>query len=109
MAGKTAGLDDLSVAYVMEPVAAADWLIAAPVVLCLLVGSVLLMLRKRTELQPVIAIPALALLSLLTLGLLLHVLANGTVSMTMGRWLPPFGISLRWMRWGRSSPRHHRW
>jgi multicomponent Na+:H+ antiporter subunit D len=93
MAGKTAGLDDLSVAYVMEPVAAADWLIAAPVVLCLLVGSVLLMLRKRTELQPVIAIPALALLSLLTLGLLLHVLANGTVSMTMGRWLPPFGIS----------------
>jgi hypothetical protein len=37
MAGKTVGLEDLSVAFVMEPVAAADWLIAAPVVFCLLV------------------------------------------------------------------------
>jgi hypothetical protein len=32
------------------------------------------MLRKRTESQPVIAIPALALLSLLTMGLFWHVL-----------------------------------
>lgn len=93
MAGKTAGLEDLSVAFVMEPVAAADWLIPAPVVFCLLAGSVLLMLRKRTDLQPLIAIPALMILSALTLGLLAHVVINGTVSMTMGRWLPPFGIS----------------
>jgi multicomponent Na+:H+ antiporter subunit D len=93
MAGKTAGLEDLSVAFVMQPVAAADWLIPAPVVFCLLAGSVLLMLRKRTDLQPLIAIPALVLLCALTLGLLAHVLVNGTVSMTMGRWLPPFGIS----------------
>lgn len=93
MAGKTAGLEDLSVAYVTEPVAAADWLIVAPVALCLLVGSVLLMLRKDTRLQPLIAIPALMVLSAMTLGLLWHVLANGTVTMTMGRWLPPFGIS----------------
>jgi hypothetical protein len=62
-------------------------------VFCLLVGSVLLMLRKRTDLQPLIAIPALAILSAMTLGLLAHVVINGTATMTMGRWLPPFGIS----------------
>ncbi|MEQ8305775.1 MAG: Na+/H+ antiporter subunit D [Hoeflea sp.] len=93
MAGKTAGLEDLSVAFVTEPVAAADWLIAAPVVFCLMAGAVLLMLRKRTDLQPLIAIPALVVLNGLTLGLLAHVVLNGTVTMTMGRWLPPFGIS----------------
>jgi MFS family permease len=62
-------------------------------VFCLLVGSILLMLRKRTDLQPLIAIPALVVLCAMTLGLLAHVVSNGTVTMTMGRWLPPFGIS----------------
>jgi multicomponent Na+:H+ antiporter subunit D len=93
MAGKSVGLEDLSVAFVMEPLAAADWLIPGPVVFCLLVGSILLMLRKRTDLQPLIAIPALVVLCAMTLGLLAHVVSNGTVTMTMGRWLPPFGIS----------------
>lgn len=93
MAGKTEGLQDLSVVYAMKPLEAADWLIAAPVVWCILIGAVLLMLRKRTDLQPVIAIPALGMLVLMTLGLLAHVAQNGTVTMTMGRWLPPFGIS----------------
>lgn len=93
MAGQSETLQDLSVAYVMEPVAAADWLVAAPVVWCILVGSLLLMLRKRTALQPLIAIPALGALALMTLGLLAHVMQSGTVTMTMGRWLPPFGIS----------------
>lgn len=93
MAVPSTPLEDLSVAYLMEPVAAADWLIPAPVVWCLLVGSVLVMLRKRTALQPLIAIPSLAVLVLMTLSLLWHVVVNGTVTMTMGRWLPPFGIS----------------
>jgi len=93
MAGKTEGLEDLSVAYAMAPLDAADWLIAAPVVWCILIGSVLLMLRKRTDVQPLIAIPALGVLVVMTLGLLAHVVQNGTVTMTMGRWLPPFGIS----------------
>ena len=56
-------------------------------------GSILLMLRKRTALQPLIAIPSLFVLALMTLGLLWHVVVSGTVTMTMGRWLPPFGIS----------------
>lgn len=77
----------------MDKVAAADWLVAAPVVWCILVGALLLMLRKRTDLQPLIAIPALGMLALMTLALLGHVIQNGTATMTMGRWLPPFGIS----------------
>ena len=93
MAGKTEALADLSVAYTMDKVAAADWLVAAPVVWCILVGALLLMLRKRTDLQPLIAIPALGMLALMTLALLGHVIQNGTATMTMGRWLPPFGIS----------------
>ena len=93
MAGQSAGLQDYSVVYGLEQVAAADWLIVTPVVWCILIGAILLMLRKRTELQPLIAIPALGVLALMTLGLLWHVLQSGTVTMTMGRWLPPFGIS----------------
>tara|TARA_R110002020_G_scaffold39991_8_gene118348 strand:+ start:196 stop:1764 length:1569 start_codon:yes stop_codon:yes gene_type:complete len=93
MAGQSAPLEDLSVAYVMDPVAALDWLIPAPVIWCILMGAVLVMLRKNTRLQPLIAIPALGLLVLMTLALLWHVAMGGTVTMTMGRWLPPFGIS----------------
>ena len=93
MAGKGETLHDLSVVYVMQPLAAADWLIVAPVVWCILIGAVLLMLRKPTGLQPLIAIPALAVLVLMTLLLLARVIRDGTVTMTMGRWLPPFGIS----------------
>lgn len=93
MAGSSEALQDFSTVYTMQPVAAADWLIVAPVVWCILVGAVLLMLRKRTDVQPVIAIPALFVLVLMTLGLLVHVVQSGTLTMTMGRWLPPFGIS----------------
>ncbi|MCY0094407.1 Na+/H+ antiporter subunit D [Hoeflea ulvae] len=93
MAGTSKVLEDFSDVYAPGPLALADWLIVAPVVWCILVGSVLLMLRKRTDVQPLIAIPALGVLALMTLGLLAHVVEGGTVTMTMGRWLPPFGIS----------------
>ncbi|MEP3437419.1 MAG: Na+/H+ antiporter subunit D [Hoeflea sp.] len=93
MAVNSEGLRDFSAVYVVQPVSSADWLVIAPVIWCILIGAVLLMLRKRTDLQPLIAIPALAVLVLMTVGLVWHVIGNGTVSMTMGRWLPPFGIS----------------
>ncbi len=60
---------------------------------CLLAGAVLLMLRKSLHVQGLIAVPALAILVLLDALLLRHVLANGPVTMVMGRWLPPFGIA----------------
>ncbi|MCP4315223.1 MAG: Na+/H+ antiporter subunit D [Hyphomicrobiales bacterium] len=84
---------DLSAAMITEPAALADWLVIAPLVLCMVLGSLLLMVRKDTRLQPFIAIPGLAVLVLLDVGLLVHVIVNGPVTMTMGRWLPPFGIS----------------
>jgi multicomponent Na+:H+ antiporter subunit D len=84
---------DLSAALVLAPVAPADWLVVLPPAWCLLSGAVLLMLRKSLRLQGMIAVPALAILVLLDALLLSHVLAQGPVTMVMGRWLPPFGIA----------------
>ena len=77
----------------MEPVALVDWLIVAPVVWCILMGSVLLMIRKRLEIQHYIAVPAMGVLVLITGALLMQVMQNGPITMVMGRWLPPFGIA----------------
>lgn len=84
---------DLSVAMITEPVALADWLVIAPLAVCVLMGAVLLMLRKNTGLQPLIAIPGLCLLVLVDAALLAMIITEGPVTMTMGRWLPPFGIA----------------
>lgn len=84
---------DLAAAMVTEPVALADWLVIAPVALPLVFGAALLMTRHRTAIQPGLAIAALAALFAIDVGLLAHVLTGGPVVMTMGRWLPPFGIS----------------
>lgn len=93
MAGSASKDIDLSQAMNIEPVALLDWLIIMPVAWCILVGAVLLMFRKRTEYQHILAVPAMVILCLFTGGLLAHVIANGTVTMVMGRWLPPFGIA----------------
>lgn len=93
MAGKPSVPVDITGAMVTEPVAAGDWLAVAPLVICLFFGAALLMFRKETRNQPTIAIIALVLLVLVDAGLLWRVLTNGTIVMTMGRWLPPFGIS----------------
>ncbi|MGX5722631.1 Na+/H+ antiporter subunit D [Shinella zoogloeoides] len=84
---------DLAAALVTTPVATADWLVVLPPAWCILVGAVLLMLRKSLHLQGWIAVPALAVLVALDALLLAHVAANGPVTMVMGRWLPPFGIA----------------
>lgn len=77
----------------LEPVALVDWLIVMPVAFCIMVGACLLMVRKRIEYQHILAVPAMAVLLLINGGLLLHVMENGTQTMVMGRWLPPFGIA----------------
>jgi multicomponent Na+:H+ antiporter subunit D len=78
---------------VTVPVEAADWLVILPVAWCLIVGAALLMLRSRTGLQAGVAIASLVALSAMNLVLLVKVGADGPLTMTMGRWLPPFGIS----------------
>lgn len=84
---------DLSAALVLEPAAALDWLVILPVAWCIGIGAILMMVRPRTGLQPLIAIAALCVLAGINATLLWHVLQNGPVTMVMGRWLPPFGIA----------------
>lgn len=84
---------DLSKAMNVAPVAAADWLIVAPVVLTVLGGALCLMTRKDTRLQPLIGVGTLALLVLVCAGLLARVLDKGVLTMVAGSWLPPFGIA----------------
>jgi len=84
---------DISGAMVTGPVPWGDWVVIAPVAICVFFGAVLLMLRKQTQFHAAIAIGALALVALSDATLLYRVMNHGPVVMTMGRWLPPFGIT----------------
>ncbi len=84
---------DLSLALDLRPVALADYLIVAPVVIQLATGALLVMLRKRVSWHAAIAVAALGITLLAEIGLLLRIAAEGPQVMTMGRWLPPFGIT----------------
>ena len=93
MAVSTSPPADLAAALVLEPVAAADWLVILPVAWCLAVGALLVMLRRKIDWHPFVSVAGLAALVLIDVLLLRHVLASGPVTMVMGRWLPPFGIA----------------
>ena len=84
---------DISGAMVTDPVPTADWLLVAPVAIPLVFGAVLLMFRHETRWQASVAIAGLALCLVATAALFARVLSDGPLAMTMGRWLPPFGIS----------------
>lgn len=84
---------DISAAMITAPLGVADWLVIAPVVVPIIAGAILLMVRKRISAQAVVANITLALLLVVTGALLAHVIQVGPTTMTMGRWLPPFGIS----------------
>lgn len=84
---------DLTGKMVTDPVPLGDWLAVNPVAMGLLFGALLLMVRKNTQLQPRLALVALALLVINNIFLVARVVDQGTVVMTMGRWLPPFGIT----------------
>lgn len=84
---------NLQDALVLAEPAYADWLIAAPLIIGFIFGALCLMQRKNIQRQSGIAIVGLVLMLLADIGLFINVLENGTVVMTMGRWLPPFGIT----------------
>jgi len=92
MAGSPVSVD-YSQAMNLSAVPAGDWLVVAPTLITLLGGSLCLMLRKNTDLQPKLGITFLLLLVLASFGLLIRVLDQGVVTMVMGSWLPPFGIA----------------
>lgn len=76
-----------------EPTSAADWAIVLPVVLPLIAAACLIMLRSTRDLLSGFAILVAAAVAYCDFELLRRVLYEGPVSMTMGGWLPPFGIS----------------
>ncbi|AYD00155.1 Na+/H+ antiporter subunit D [Neorhizobium sp. NCHU2750] len=84
---------DLAAAMVIARPALADWLVILPPVTMIAGGALLMMIRKSVRLHAMLAIAALVLLVVLDALLLWQVCERGPITMTMGRWLPPFGIS----------------
>jgi len=81
----------LSVISHLTPIV--DWLVVLPVVLGLGGGALLLVLRRVLRWQPWLTLLVLFGVILCDAALLQRTLTTGPVAMTMGRWLPPFGIS----------------
>ncbi|WP_321335811.1 Na+/H+ antiporter subunit D [Breoghania sp.] len=84
---------DVSHAMVTTAVPLGDWLVVAPTIITILGGVVCLLTRKKTHIQPRIAIATLALLVLSNFSLLGRVMDQGVINMVMGQWLPPYGIA----------------
>lgn len=84
---------DLAAALVTQPTPLSDWLIIAPVALCISVGAILMMLRHTMRLHSLISIVALTMLVAIDAALLWKVATGGPFTMVMGRWLAPFGIA----------------
>ena len=84
---------ELPSAMIETATAAADWVVVLPLVLCLMGAAATLMLRKSGGLTFVFAALVLIAVIACEVTLLLRVLEGGPLSMTMGKWLPPFGIS----------------
>lgn len=88
-----APIPNLSAALNLAAPTSASWLTILPVPLCFSLAAILVILRRHSLLQPVIATAGLLLLVGLNAALLVAVIAEGPVTMVMGRWLPPFGIA----------------
>jgi multicomponent Na+:H+ antiporter subunit D len=84
---------DLAAALVTAPTAVADWLVIAPVVIPLFTGALIMLIRHRTQAHGVVALAGLTASAICAALLFWRVSTAGPVVMTMGRWLPPFGIS----------------
>ncbi|SEP77787.1 multicomponent Na+:H+ antiporter subunit D [Devosia sp. YR412] len=73
--------------------AAGDWVLVLPLALCLLGAALALILRRDRALVLVMSLLVIAAVIACEVVLLLRVYEAGPLSMTMGKWLPPFGIS----------------
>ncbi|MBU1176320.1 MAG: Na+/H+ antiporter subunit D [Alphaproteobacteria bacterium] len=94
MASQTQAPDPgaLPAAMIEHATAMADWVVILPVVLCLIGGALLLIMRKSRIGQAGLAILVTIGVIASDIALLMRTL-DGPVSMTMGKWLPPFGIA----------------
>lgn len=75
------------------PTTAAQWVVVVPVVLPLLGAALLLMLRNSRDFHAGFTLLIIAVTLYADVSLLQTVADAGPVAVTMGRWLPPFGIS----------------
>jgi multicomponent Na+:H+ antiporter subunit D len=80
-------------AMVMEPIGFIQQLVILPVALPILAGALCLMFRRYSASHPYIAAGTFFILLCSNLALLNVIYENGPVAITMGRWLPPFGIT----------------
>ncbi|TDQ63852.1 multicomponent Na+:H+ antiporter subunit D [Maritalea mobilis] len=85
---------DLPPAMIEGVTSVADWVIVWPIALPMLGAAVLLMARKRPEWQAPFAFVILLATLVANFMLYMRVQAEGPLTMTMGNWLPPYGISL---------------
>ena len=76
-----------------DPFAAADWVLILPLVLCLMGAAGALMLRRSNRTAFMLALLIVLGVIACEIALLLRVVESGPLAMTMGKWLPPFGIS----------------
>lgn len=86
--------DELPVAMIDRITPVGDWVIVLPVALALMGAAGLLMFRRSNGMPLIGAVVVVLGIIACEIALLLQVVANGPVSMTMAKWLPPFGISL---------------
>ena len=84
---------DLAGAIVLAATSPSDWLVVAPVAIPIIFGAILLIFRHETRPQAGVALAGLVASLVCSVLLLARILDQGPVVMTMGRWLPPFGIS----------------
>ncbi|MCZ4271183.1 proton-conducting transporter membrane subunit [Maritalea porphyrae] len=93
MASSAATPKDLPPAMLDVATSIADWVVVWPIVLPMVGAAILLMLRNRTEWQAPFSFAILVATLLANFSLIQTVFTKGTLTMTMGNWLPPFGIS----------------
>jgi len=93
MASSTATPKDLPPAMLDVATSVADWVIVWPIALPMVGAAILLMMRKQTHLQAPFSFAILVATLLANFSLIQTVFTKGTLTMTMGNWLPPYGIS----------------
>lgn len=84
---------DLPVSMIDVATSASDWLVVWPVALALFGAGFLVMLRSQRQIQLVFAVAIITAILVSNIYLVLRVFETGPVAMTMGKWLPPFGIT----------------
>lgn len=86
-------LSELPRAMLDVATAAEDWFVILPVIVCMMASALLLLMRGSRGTQISFSLLALLGVGAMEFSLFWRVMAEGPIAMTMGNWLPPFGIT----------------